>query len=157
MTCEQYVNCVLSCRPIGYVWYHRSWSTSTFPTVGPSWKTPRTSLSPNGHLTGSGRVRRESRLGLLRSPVCPTLQRLPWQPRWPSNSSQLQVWLPTSSRKFCSSHLSKYRRETGDKCNKMFGRGQDKRVFEMRQFWEWTGQKGTETMIKNNSKQKKKP
>lgn len=90
-----------------YVWCNRSWSTSTYPTAEPSWKTPQTSLSPNGHLTGSGRVRRESRLDLPHSPVYPMLQRLPWQPRWPSNSSQLQVWLPTSSRQFYSSHLFK--------------------------------------------------
>lgn len=79
----------------------RSWSTSTSLTVGLSSKIPRTSLSPNVHQTESGRARPKLQRGPHHSPAFPMLQPLPWQPRWPSNSSQLQVWLPTSFRKFC--------------------------------------------------------
>lgn len=102
--CASFISICLFCVLCIFNDFHdRFWSTSTFRTAEPSWKTPRTSSSPNGRLTGSGRVRRESQPGLPHSPVYPTLQLLLWQPHWPSNSSQLQVWLPSSCRKFSSS------------------------------------------------------
>lgn len=96
--------CCMCVNVVGFTFFSagiRSWSTSTSLTVGLSLKIPRMSLSPNVHQTESGRARPKLQRGLHHSPAFPMLQPLPWQPHWPSNSSQLQVWLPTSFRKFC--------------------------------------------------------